>query len=990
MDETPLSIRGLRTGLARALRIAGIVLTWSAASTQAATIFVVPGGAGTRDGKSWFNGMDLSAALRTAATGDELWVKSGTYKPEGPGGDRFATFQLKNGVALYGGFDGTETERNQRVLRLAANATILSGDLNGDDGINFANVAENTHHVVTGSGTDATAILDGFMIIAGNANDAHEAVHGGGIYISDGSPTLSNITLRSNTAIAGGGIYISEGNPTLHKVNFIGNKATSDGGGVFCNNSSPTLSNVNFSGNSARFGGGMYNHSSNPTLINIIFNGNTASASGGGGMANYESSPTLTNVTFGGNAASYGGGIYNTSQSSPILRNCILWGNGINEIFNDATATATVSDSIVQGGYEGGQNVLDADPKFVSFIPMSTSNLRLKNGSPAIDAGNDAVTNPSLSGTDLAGHPRLIGAHVDMGAYEFLAPPDTPSILHVNAGVIGGNGTGDSWLDASSSLFFAIARAEASVGNATPVMEIWVAAGLYKPSSIGERTHTFRLRNELAIYGGFEGTESARILRNPDPATNRTTLSGDLESNDGPDFANYGENSHHVVTGSGTNATAILDGFKVIAGNADDGASDGGGFYNEGGSPTLTNIIFGGNKAAAHGGGVFNEDGSPTLTNVTFTGNMASGGRGGGMANFRSNPTLINAVFLGNGALHGGGMANVESFPTLTNCTFSGNSATAGDGIYNSSSSNPSLRNCILWANGRQEIFNYDSSIATVVDGIVQGGYGGGTNVLDVNPDFISPVSGPSPATGNLRVQPDSPAINAGNNDVTNPALPATDLDGAPRVLGARVDLGAYELIVPPLLPAGSLDLPAGGGIDDLETATGAVPGEGTFSGIGVRFEDGRYVFSSTNLAPGTRVPLVYTVMGPGGSSNRATVTVTVVGARLTLTGTGRFGVTRVGDSSRTRKMVVRNIGNQALSGMTIKTTGRYRHHFDLGKLSSGELAPGMQTSFGVKFRPRAPGRWRAVVQVAGEKVAPASLRLSGRGNAMVPAKPEQ
>ena len=93
---------------------------------HAAECYVKWNAGGTNAGTSWTNAYtDLQSALG-ASPCTEIWVAAGTYKPT-TGTDRTATFQLKNGVALYGGFAGTETARNQR--NPAANVTILSGDI---------------------------------------------------------------------------------------------------------------------------------------------------------------------------------------------------------------------------------------------------------------------------------------------------------------------------------------------------------------------------------------------------------------------------------------------------------------------------------------------------------------------------------------------------------------------------------------------------------------------------------------------------------------------------------------------------------------------------------------------------------------------------------------------------------------------------------------------------------------------------------------------
>lgn len=123
------------------------------------------------DASNWSNPCTLDTALTKAAYGDELWVAAGTYTPT-IGVIRTATFQLKPGVALYGGFAGGETLRTQR--NFTANVTILSGDLNGNDNSNVRydepTRDENAYHVVTGSGVTNTAVLDGFTVTGGNAN----------------------------------------------------------------------------------------------------------------------------------------------------------------------------------------------------------------------------------------------------------------------------------------------------------------------------------------------------------------------------------------------------------------------------------------------------------------------------------------------------------------------------------------------------------------------------------------------------------------------------------------------------------------------------------------------------------------------------------------------------------------------------------------------------------------------------------------------------
>ncbi|NJL34868.1 MAG: hypothetical protein HC893_14725, partial [Chloroflexaceae bacterium] len=160
------------------------------------------------DGLTWATAKrNLQTALALASAGAEIWVADGTYYPdEGTGqtnDNRASTFSLKDGVAIYGGFAGTETLLSERDV--AANVAILSGDLQQNDTPNFGNNADNALHVVTGSGTDSTALLDGFTITAGNADDSIPSFDcvlecGGGIHNIGGSPTFTNVTISGNTA----------------------------------------------------------------------------------------------------------------------------------------------------------------------------------------------------------------------------------------------------------------------------------------------------------------------------------------------------------------------------------------------------------------------------------------------------------------------------------------------------------------------------------------------------------------------------------------------------------------------------------------------------------------------------------------------------------------------------------------------------------------------------------------------------------------------
>jgi len=299
-----------------------LFLLFSALSSRAAVIYITQEGAGLKDGTSWSNALgeaEFKGALDNAPADSEIWVAKGTYRPSLPAAgvpaDREASFALKSGVTLYGGFVGGETNTRQRDYR--KNITVLTGDLKGDDDANpdgvtetaAGIVGENSYTVVTSFGAAApnTGILDGFTITGGSA-DFPDNIGG--------------------TKQYGGGMHNTGSKAVIRNCTFMGNSAEW-GGGAICNISSNIrLGYCTFSGNGARSGAGMYNQSSSPELVSCTFSGNSVRADAAA-IHNYDgSSPTISGCTFTGNTAERDvGAIANVDHCSPVIINCTFSGN---------------------------------------------------------------------------------------------------------------------------------------------------------------------------------------------------------------------------------------------------------------------------------------------------------------------------------------------------------------------------------------------------------------------------------------------------------------------------------------------------------------------------------------------------------------------------------------------------------------------------------------------------------------------------------------
>ena len=157
-----------------------------------------------------------------------------------------------------------------------------------------------------------------------------------------------------------------------------------------------------------------------------------------------------------------------------------------------------------------------------------------------------------------------------------------------------------------------------------------------------------------------------------------------LHSSDGAELTIIdGTGFFHVVQCvSGEGSDTVLDGFTITGGNANGSDPDdrGGGMYNDGSSPTVSDCVFDGNTAEQNGGGMFNADSDVIVIDLTFRNNAAEGTNtntgGGGMFNDGGTPTVTGCTFDGNTANQSGGaMSNMFASPTVTDCVFTGNIA---------------------------------------------------------------------------------------------------------------------------------------------------------------------------------------------------------------------------------------------------------------------------------------------------------------------------
>ena len=518
------------------------------------------------DGSSWTNAITLTEALSRAKAGDEIWVKGyeditgHIYKaPEGG-------FVLPSGVAMYGGFAGTETIKNDlptgRHKYQMKYQTALVGDIATNDKASQQLIiypendtrTDNATHVLTlqmGVTQDNTndgnkpTIVSGFLIAAGNAKGANTSANGrgGGIYVVNNSKDvnaqsrffrISQCNFANNYGMRGGAIYVDKScTNQLSAIsycsifdNVAGKRGTSEneGGGMWIDGTA-TVYNCNINNNT----NGGIRLSSTSKIVNCSVIANTVSA--------------VDLTTAGASGSNDGGAVYNTvlwhstalskQDTRPAFYSCAFPevevtdtqantdANGNVWISNENHGTEPApwfKQSAVTQGYDFSFSSNLKQLYSTAFTFEETSAL-LNKGNLDYYTNNVVKANLETTSTDIMGRTRYQTSTIDIGAYEY-ARMKAGRIRYVKPQKEG-TGDGSSWDNAMDDIQKAIndlAEKAEQAGTPGEKGEVWVAAGTYEVkdriiANDASAPVSLLMKNGISVYGSFKGTEKRRSER---------------------------------------------------------------------------------------------------------------------------------------------------------------------------------------------------------------------------------------------------------------------------------------------------------------------------------------------------------------------------------------------------------------------------------------------------------------------------------------------
>lgn len=756
-----------------------LLLALGTALSAQKTIYVKSDAAGANNGASWQDAYtSLTDALTAAVDGDQVWVAAGTYKPVSatPKG----SFTLPAGVALYGGFVGTESTLAAR--NPATNVTTLSGDLTGDDVVGSFTTkrSDNSTHVVqvTDPGlSGARATIDGFTISGGQTlsgtTNPDLSRRGGGI-LTNAKLTVRGCLFTDNNAETGGALAaVSRDASGLLVDNcvFSKNNATTLGAGMFLRDlaNGCEVNRCIFSENKTIRGTVYVITSANMVMDSCQFLNNDAGLNPCAGMYTWQTLFTLTNSTFKGNRANDYAAMYNDGRSGVFpftIDNCHFEDN----VAVDATTTTNVAT----GGaiFNATTTSLIKNCTFLNNSGHAGGGIYL---SGTVAGNKNIIENCTFEGNKAT--PGASTSATRGGAlYTFKANYEVrnSTFKKSTAGTSGGH-----LHNADSSLFYyskcRFEGGQASFGG---------AASNYNAGDVGTYEDCEFVNNTAATSGGAitTGFTANVTLKNCLVETNSARSGGGL----------FVQN---------TNSKLTVLGSSLLSNNAD---NNGGGINVSASIPLVVDqCLFSGNAATTGGAISFSDDtfnlGTLVIRNTSIQNNFANT-QGAGLNISNTNAQIENCLIFSNvnsGAGAGGAISNNASGSssplTLLNCTIADNTAAIGGGIAQWQDSlgtaSVSLQNCVLYGNLNADYEIEDGAPTVVSKG---GNFSGDQSLaavltqtndqLGLDPLFVDPLG-----SFDYHLKAGSPCIDKG----IAAGASATDIEGKPRV-GAP-DQGCYE-----------------------------------------------------------------------------------------------------------------------------------------------------------------------------------------------------
>ena len=336
-------------------------------------------------------------------------VARGRYTSDGGGG----VYVRSGSVTLNGGqLAGNRAPRGGGVYAYSG-TVMLTG------GLALGNVATSQGGGAYVRETGAALLVNGGQMRGNSASG-----NGGAVLVWQGSATLSQTQILSNSAGNGGGVYVHDGNATLAGTRVFNNAASNDGGGVGVAGGRATVSRGQVVQNTAgKSGGGIHNSGGTLTLVNTTVSGNRASKNFGGGLASTGGTSALVHTTVVNNATSSGGGGIHRAGGTVTVRDTLIaynYKDNAPDPPEPSNCNSTLSsnghnlEDLDLCGLETASDQRNVDP---SLGPLTEDGAHVPlPGSPVIDAGAcvGGIT------TDQLGRPRPnpITPFCDVGAYE--------------------------------------------------------------------------------------------------------------------------------------------------------------------------------------------------------------------------------------------------------------------------------------------------------------------------------------------------------------------------------------------------------------------------------------------------------------------------------------------------------------------------------------------------------------------------------------------